>query len=194
MIPVKQTISNFVNGNCMQACVASIMEVPLETIPNFMCDGEEFYERNLNAWLKYQNFITIDVVIDKYNTGMLKDCYVIATGESPRSPDLNHAVVYYNGKMVHDPHPDNTGIIGDPKMYTVFVSRNPAEGGLLFSYRYELGRHIDAWLIQNSLSYTAYNVISWLAEKNFLNDKEVKKYLEKLYVDKETGEGSGDSN
>ena len=39
-----------------------------------------------------------------------EDKYILVTGGSPRHPDLTHVTIWKNGKMVHDPHPDNLGI------------------------------------------------------------------------------------
>lgn len=39
----------------------------------------------------------------------LKDVFYIAAGPSPRG--VIHAVIYQNGKMVHDPHPSRDGIL-----------------------------------------------------------------------------------
>lgn len=39
-----------------------------------------------------------------------KDKYYFVVGGSPRSKSINHIVIFQNGVMVHDPHPDGTGI------------------------------------------------------------------------------------
>lgn len=46
-------------------------------------------------------------------------------GKSPRG-DWDHCVVYQNGDMVHDPHPDKTGI-EDKKDVMVLVSIDPGK-------------------------------------------------------------------
>jgi len=47
-------------------------------------------------------------------------------GQSKRFPDLDHAVVYYNGKEVHDPG-KNTGIVGNPEYFIIFALKDPAK-------------------------------------------------------------------
>lgn len=40
----------------------------------------------------------------------LKDQFYFVSGISPRNPNINHITIWQNGLLVHDPHPDNTGI------------------------------------------------------------------------------------
>ncbi len=131
MKPVMQTICDFEHGDCMRACIASIFELPIDAVPNFQEDVPDHFDEKLIKWCDKFGLFPLDVIcknIDDY-TFMLKDCYVVACGESPRSIDHekhNHAVVWLNGKMVHDPHPDQAGIVGLPKSVTIFIVKNPA--------------------------------------------------------------------
>ena len=114
MKPVMQTLFYDTDGtgNCFEACLASIFEMDLKDIPNF--HGKNWFVDFLE-WLKikgytsYGTFIIED--IENYSGGV--DGYFIVAGESPRGKHINggHAVVYKNGKLVHDPHPDGTGVI-----------------------------------------------------------------------------------
>ena len=126
MKPIKQTICDSQNANCFQACVASIFEVALNIIPNFQQgDPPDFY-KTLCDWASLCNLIALEISI-KYldDPSDFKDCYIIATGPSPRNPEKYlHAVIYLNGKMVHDPHPSNDGIIGQLSYVTVFVIKD----------------------------------------------------------------------
>ena len=124
MIPVDQTITDFITGDCYRACVASIFEIPIEGIPNFMEDGVEKFYEYLDAWTLKIGLRAIDITLN--DPAVVEDCYVIAAGESPRNKDFKHGVVWLNGKVVHDPHPEKTGIVGEPTSVTVFVIMNPA--------------------------------------------------------------------
>jgi hypothetical protein len=42
----------------------------------------------------------------------------IVSGPSPRFPELLHSVVGLNGHVVWDPHPDHSGLTGDPQDWT----------------------------------------------------------------------------
>ncbi len=123
MIPVKQTILDFEHGNCVQACVASILEMKLDEVPNFMAAGPDAFETNLDLWCGYNGLKAIRITVEPQE--IIEGCYVIASGLSPRATEgQHHAVVWYNGEIVHDPHPSDLGIVGDPDDFTVFMVRD----------------------------------------------------------------------
>lgn len=126
MIPVDQTICDFKKGNCYQACVASIFEVELTCIPNFMGHGPDRFVEIWDAWADMQGLAVFDLDLTRNNNWLeiFKGAYVVVTGLSPRDKNHYHSVVFYNGVMVHDPHPDKTGIIGKPEIATVFALKN----------------------------------------------------------------------
>jgi hypothetical protein len=124
MVPIDQTILNLKTGDCMAACVASIFEVRLEQIPNFMENGAKDFNEKLDTWADAIGLRTIDMRLET-SEDILRDCYVIAVGPSPRDPENhNHSIVWYNGKMVHDPHPSRDGIVGEPEVFTVFIVKD----------------------------------------------------------------------
>lgn len=123
MRPIKQTIFGFPRGNCLAACVASILEVELDTVPNFV-DGIEDSDKVwtfVKAWLHEHfqlhvltlGFNHYDTFANTYfdNPGRL--CLV--SGPSPRIRGAGHVcvgrVTPAGGiKIEHDPHPDDTGL------------------------------------------------------------------------------------
>ncbi len=120
MKPVDQTVMKPPNGNCVAACVASILELPLDEVPNFI-EADEFWD-DLNGWLAKRGLYIIVVPAD----GRVPRGYHIIDGRSKSGP-WNHVVVGYEGKMVHDPNPKRRGIKGAPEAYWVFVTTDPAE-------------------------------------------------------------------
>ena len=128
MKPVDQTIFGFKKGDCMRACVASIFEMTIDEVPNFMENGPKAYADNLAAWCQAAGLKFLDILIEhKELMEYILSDHIIATGASPRNPEYNHAVICKDGKVVHDPHPDKTGIIGPPQYYTVFLIKDPAK-------------------------------------------------------------------
>jgi len=114
MKPVMQTM--FYNkdgvGNCFEACLASILEIELCEIPMFH-EGEWF--KRLWEWLQVKN-LTYQGMLSRADVFQYKigiDGYFIVAGESPRGLLIRggHAVVFKDGKIVHDPHPNNNGIL-----------------------------------------------------------------------------------
>ena len=84
MIPVYQTIFTAETGDCYRACVASILEVPIKTLPNFMEDGPDYFNEKLEVWSEPLGIIILDVVPNEETLELFKDVYWIASGPSPR--------------------------------------------------------------------------------------------------------------
>lgn len=137
MKPVFQTIFDKNHGNCFSAGLASILEVPLETVPNFMHDFGEDWHKEINRWLdKHFGMMWLRVLMDEDERlefhPLPEGSFCLATGKSPRG-NWYHTVVGtitggFNFRMLHDPHPDRTGIVGNPVCIEFLVPKNPAKG------------------------------------------------------------------
>lgn len=124
MKPVKQTIIDKDNGNCLQAAVASILELELYEVPHFIDQG-------LDWWFAYRDFLAqynlFPVWTDKF---IPFGSWHIESVKSSHFPGETHAVVANpDCEIVHDPNPYN-----DPKEidyevvgYTWYVAINPAK-------------------------------------------------------------------
>ncbi len=108
MIPVTQTIpyeaGSLVLGNCLQAAVASIYELPIEAVPHFV--QFEDWREALALWVRGRGG-SLQLWKDDPPMGVV----LLAFGKSPRG-NFRHAVVWEDGAMTHDPHPDRTGLDG----------------------------------------------------------------------------------
>jgi Fe-S-cluster formation regulator IscX/YfhJ len=118
----KQTIFGFGKGNCFSTCIACLMDLTPDEVPNF-CQEPTWLEDAVN-WLKERG---VGVVYAE-ERGYMLNCYAIATGRSPRwkqmaeqHPDVDpkkflHSVIVHLGgfgdkdQWVHDPHPDDSFI------------------------------------------------------------------------------------
>lgn len=111
MIPVYQTrtVANDGTGNCYNACVASIMELPLREVCQVLPADKDYWAQ-WRDWLYVRglelNYHPLDQDVPKG--------YAIATGYGGRFyPDdhekagdpILHAVVVFNGELMHDPFP-----------------------------------------------------------------------------------------
>lgn len=101
-------ITKVQRGNCFAACIASLLDIPLNQVPNVeeLFDCYAWYDV-FCSWLETKGFT--------FETGTKQECeksgdYYLVSGDSPRG-NFKHIVIYKNGKMVHDPHPDRTGIL-----------------------------------------------------------------------------------
>lgn len=118
MIQVKQTRYG-VTGNCLAACIASILEVSLSDVPT--CDGGAVGQ-SLMAWLAARNLFLVRIPIQsRREDGTAVAFYfghAILIAKSPRGG--SHAVVVKDGRVVHDPHPDSEQGIGEWESYFLF--------------------------------------------------------------------------
>jgi len=127
MKPVMQTLfyDKDGTGNYFEACIASIFEIDLKDVPNF--HGEKWFT-DFWEWLKVHGYTSYGSLcnekIEDYEGGV--DGYFIIVGESPRGKHIKggHAVVYKNGKMVHDPHPDGTGVVSIKYIMSIEKDKN----------------------------------------------------------------------
>lgn len=120
MTPVYQTIFTPPHGNCLQACVASLLNLRLEDVPNFMLTpGPDWYDGFVSYMLQhnlYPIYIDADAVTED---GRSPIGYHLIQGKSPRGQH-DHVVVAHEGDIVHDPHPDG-GDLEDQRYVIVFA-------------------------------------------------------------------------
>lgn len=121
MIGVEQTIYAPPDGNCFAACVASILEVSLDEVPNY--HGWLWWDQWIE-WLTKRGLTFYTVQPAPNFAGPLG--YAILTGKSPRG-DWDHCVVTYNGDVVWDPSPHRAAGLGELKEYQVFGVLDPAK-------------------------------------------------------------------
>jgi hypothetical protein len=145
MIPHTQILTDDDVGNCFATCIACLLNLPPESVPNFKALQES--DPNVcmvdlaDKWLRDNHgkrFISIELYdpADGPNKGhplttqciLNRLCHrnpdelVILSGESPRrradGGRKYHCVIgrptVWGFDVVHDPHPDRTGIVGQP--------------------------------------------------------------------------------
>lgn len=110
MRPVKQdklySDEGIGNGNCLAACYASLLDMPLWMVPPFdQMFGRGDWASRRDEWLERLGFEL--VWTPGHAVHELPELY-IASGRSARG--VLHAVIYRNGELAHDPHPSDAGI------------------------------------------------------------------------------------
>lgn len=97
-------------GNCFQACVASILEIPLEGSFNHgLLSDEEWFDK-FNEWLVQYGLASVFIECSPekpLNSTALRGIH-IAEMETEGSL-LKHAVVINGDKIIHDPMPYPSG-------------------------------------------------------------------------------------
>lgn len=132
MIPVNQTrfkgseAPQEEQGNCFQACVASIFELPLEEAFDCLQYSEERWFDAFNSWLKPRGLACVFI----HGVPVASEFwgYHLAGVKSTtlRNPDDGHVVVMKDGSVVHDPNPNSQGL-GENTSVFLFLPPNAGE-------------------------------------------------------------------
>lgn len=121
MTPVFQTIVDSVRGDCERACVASILDLPIEEVPNFRDPGIA-WDDLLPHWAQRHGYAIIAPKLDRspddYNWAAMGGVVALASVPSQKFEGGNHAVIVgwvpdeehpdaLQVVVLHDPNPDN---------------------------------------------------------------------------------------
>jgi hypothetical protein len=104
-------------GNCWSACLASLLELDIEEVPDFVqieVSGGQYWWEHTLEWLAHRGYRLARVMGE-----LPKDPYIMC-GISPRSPNgepVGHSVIYQDGVMIHDPHPSGDGITAEESAF-----------------------------------------------------------------------------
>ena len=119
MIPIDMQIlhrpENGFYGDCFRCCIASIMELPAKEVPHFCglgdddTDGQWF--RDLEQWLIQFNLAPIMIELSAQWDMSSTNIIYVRSGKTVRG--TRHSTVWRKNTMIHDPHPDRTGILMD---------------------------------------------------------------------------------
>jgi hypothetical protein len=125
MTPVFQTTPT----NCLSACVASILDLPLDSVPEWWTISGDAWLRAIAQWASERGLgICYFNLRDRKEYPVLANHYVIVGGDTPRSKEYFHAVValakWEGGttrlEFIHDPCRDGD-FITEPDHCLFFV-------------------------------------------------------------------------
>ena len=107
-------------GNCLQAAIASVLNLSLDEVPHFAAIKGNWWDE-FREWLWRRG---LDVVYLQFSAieKMPPVGPYIVNGVSPRG--YGHSVVYLNGHLEHDPHPAGGGV--KPQTVYLFTLTNSA--------------------------------------------------------------------
>jgi hypothetical protein len=116
VIAVDQTTFGHGKGNCFAACVASILDLPIESVPNFCCDfTDDTWWAELKAWLRPRGCVPWFIDLNNDNRegalGLVREWAIVPyIGSGPNPDGVVHSTVWIGDAMAHDPNPSRRGI------------------------------------------------------------------------------------
>jgi len=114
MTPQNLTISSPTNGDCLRACVASLLDMDIKKVPNFVANGRgdngkwfSHPKRGLNMflWNHGYEYFGYSPAIEAVRDCAGIDGYFIGVVDSVNFKGSTHAVIFKGLELVHDPSP-----------------------------------------------------------------------------------------
>lgn len=115
MIPVFQTmtVANDGCGNCFNACIASILELPLRDVAQILPRDTPYWSAWHN-WLEGRGLELEYHLADDQPKGWAIACgpgfRTYPEGHDRAGEPIQHATVAFNGEILHDPFPGGKGL------------------------------------------------------------------------------------
>lgn len=115
MTPVRQTVfapdgGDEMPGNCLQAAMATLLDLPLTGVPHFV--GDAWANGEPSWWVRWYQWCYAQGLELTRGGNPEPGEYYLGSGPSPRDPaNRSHVAVYRDGHLVHDPHPSNAGVV-----------------------------------------------------------------------------------
>jgi len=117
-IPVDQIVEHnppLAYGDCMRACLATLLGIPLYEAPYLPPDERWFATANQFLATRALALVSLDWHVGTVKASLTQDVYFMLYGKSPRGH--GHAVIAHivDGQIVtfHDPHPSRAGLLDD---------------------------------------------------------------------------------
>lgn len=126
----KQTVVGE-GGNCWSTCIANILGLRPDAVPNFCVLHPNDWLNKANCWLIERHGLLLmhyrgENPLDP--DPMFKQAtLLIASGMGPRGH--RHSVLWRDGAMVHDPHPSGDGLVGPPDEWEILLAADLSKLG-----------------------------------------------------------------
>lgn len=133
MRPVEQTRTGPTRGNCFQAALASVLELPVDGLPEQPADGADAiatfggYLDTLRAWLQARGRdlfgVELKPALSLDELGPFAPAGYYVAGVTVPGWEYLHAVVCRGTAVVHDPYPVDTPptYITEPRLECLWV-------------------------------------------------------------------------
>ena len=121
-------------GDCLSACVCSLLEIAdIESVPNFAEYGTS-YKDILNEFLSDKGYFLTETLVYEHDgrkcINIIPNNLGIGIGTSPRG-DFTHAVIvdprYCKMNVLHDPHKSREGVLDIQSIKYIMSNKRKSE-------------------------------------------------------------------
>lgn len=100
---MKQTLTDSKFGNCLQTCVAKLLNKNLDHVPNFMLHEHHW-------WSSFVMYLGIHGITPTYLNNEPPPIdgkeYIVSLRFNRHSVGISHAVIMKDSEIIFDPYPD----------------------------------------------------------------------------------------
>lgn len=131
MRQLRQTIFEKGKGDCFKTCVAMVLDLPPEPIPNFCAGDPVLWFAEFQKWLEQFHLTAVEVRLDlgPVLARTAPGVPVILSGHSPNVEGVLHSVVGVavdeGFEYLYDPNPSDQFLKGEPIYVIFFASLRP---------------------------------------------------------------------
>lgn len=102
-------------GNCNPTVLACLLHKEVEDVIQIqMFYDSDNWSEMLDDYLAEEGYR-----FGYWDNHLLDGTFYLVSGISPRNSNIYHVCIYQNGKLWHDPHPDQTGIVTEEDFRTL---------------------------------------------------------------------------
>jgi hypothetical protein len=143
-------------GDCMTACIASLLNLPYDSVPTWVADAHDDFtkpedpnappgplghygaQHRMTVWLRERGLHLLEISWDNLRDWRpLVGAHCIASMPSQMAPGISHAVIgtwearspsHHTFKIIHDPNPNNAPYPNsvEPRAVSFLVPLDPA--------------------------------------------------------------------
>lgn len=111
------------DGDCLPACVASILELPLDAVPHFNALYRENWKAGLDRFLLDHQLCPLFIRWDDDLSAWLQKNRLHSIVTLRTAAGTLHSTVYFGAFLSHDPGAPSVEMVGDPVDVLLFVRR-----------------------------------------------------------------------
>jgi len=116
-------------GNCAQACIASILELDLDDVIDITKYDDDIFFDKLREWLMDRGYFLMCISSHDWDGKPMRLPGYYIVGGPQVSSGVKHVEVAYNGEIIHDPISPNFISRIDPKEIWLIYPLNPVKIG-----------------------------------------------------------------